>query len=166
MDLDIETTIAQLSRASVPELRSQYLELFGEMPNSHNRTWLVRRLAWRIQMLQEGDLSQRAIDRAGELANEADLRVAAPSRRTTGGSPSIGGRDRRLPPPGSLLTRAYKGKQVQVQVLAEGFEFAGRVYGSLSAVATAISGQHANGYLFFGLVPRRRNTPAAKRRTP
>jgi hypothetical protein len=57
--------------------------------------------------------------------------------------------DRRLPPPGTILTRPYKGQLVQVQVLTEGFAYAGRVYASLSAVAKAITGSHCNGYLFF-----------------
>ena len=59
--------------------------------------------------------------------------------------------DDRLPPPGSVLTRKYKGGSVQVKVLADGFEYAGQVYGSLSAVAKAVTGSHCNGFLFFRL---------------
>ena len=57
--------------------------------------------------------------------------------------------DPRLPAPGTILTRPYKGQLVQVQVLTEGFAYGGRVYPSLSAVAKAITGSHTNGYLFF-----------------
>jgi hypothetical protein len=57
--------------------------------------------------------------------------------------------DKRLPPLGTILTRAYKGQLVQVQVLTEGFAYGGRVYASLSAVAKAITGSHTNGFLFF-----------------
>ena len=57
--------------------------------------------------------------------------------------------DDRLPPPGTVLTRKYKGQVLQVQVLDQGFEYDGSVYGSLSAVAKAITGSHCNGYYFF-----------------
>jgi hypothetical protein len=57
--------------------------------------------------------------------------------------------DPRLPPPGTILTRSYKGQLVQVQVLTAGFAYGGRVYASLSAVAKAITGSHCNGFLFF-----------------
>ena len=57
--------------------------------------------------------------------------------------------DYHLPPPGTILTRPYKGQQLHVQVLTDGFAYAGRVYASLSAVAKAATGSHCNGYLFF-----------------
>ena len=59
--------------------------------------------------------------------------------------------DDRLPPPGSVLTRAYKGGTVQVKVLPHGFEHARDVYHSLSAVAKAVTGSHCNGFRFFQL---------------
>ena len=58
-------------------------------------------------------------------------------------------RDARLPPPGTIITRDYKGRQLQVQVLQRGLEYDGQVYKSLSAVAKAITGSHCNGHLFF-----------------
>jgi len=54
-----------------------------------------------------------------------------------------------LPPPGTLLTRVYKGQTLQVRILLHGFEFGGVVYPSLSAVAKAITGSHTSGFLFF-----------------
>ena len=51
--------------------------------------------------------------------------------------------------PGTILTRDYKGQTLQVEVLAEGFAYAGQVYKSLSAVARAITGAHCNGFHFF-----------------
>jgi hypothetical protein len=59
--------------------------------------------------------------------------------------------DGRLPPPGTVITRRYKGAVLQVQVLAEGFEYAGEVFTSLSAVAKEITGSHCNGFHFFRL---------------
>ena len=60
-------------------------------------------------------------------------------------------RDSRLPMPGSVITKDYKGKRITVQVLEDGFEYDGCVYKSLSAVAKAVTGSHWNGLLFFHL---------------
>src|SRR5262249_10509171 len=121
-----------------------------------NRTWLVKRIVWRLQALAEGDLSERARRRAAELARDADLRLNPPQGKanTTTPPPSEPASipapvDARLPPPGTTLTRPYKGQLMQVQVLTEGFAYGGRVYASLRAVAKAITGSHTNGYLFF-----------------
>ena len=57
--------------------------------------------------------------------------------------------DDRLPPPGTIITRPYKGAVLHVKVLAKGFEYEGNEYHSLSAVAKAITGSHCNGFLFF-----------------
>ena len=59
--------------------------------------------------------------------------------------------EQRLPPPGTILSRTYKGEVLQVRVLDRGFEFEGTVYGSLSAVAKKITGGHCNGHAFFRL---------------
>ena len=60
------------------ELRTRYAEVFGETTQAGHRTWLTKRIAWRLQALAEGDLSGRARRRAAELANDADLRLAPP----------------------------------------------------------------------------------------
>jgi hypothetical protein len=133
-------------------------QVFGEYARTNNRTWVLRRLAWRLQALAEGDLSERARLRAAELANDADLRMspprvgpatAPPERTTTVGLQSKA--DGRLPPPGTIITRLYKGQTLQVQVLPQGFEYQGEVYRSLSAVARAVTSSHVNGFLFFRL---------------
>jgi hypothetical protein len=62
--------------------------------------------------------------------------------------------DPRLPPPGATLTRLYKGRQLRVTVLHNGFAYEGRVFASLSALAKAITGSHCNGFLFFRLTQR------------
>ena len=60
-------------------------------------------------------------------------------------------RDKRLPVPGSVISKVYKGDIINVNVLDKGFEYNGTVYRTLSSVSGAITGQHWNGYLFFGL---------------
>ena len=144
--------------AATPERRPTAATLRRSFRRSHrasNRTWLVKLIAWRLQALAEGDLSERARRRAAELARDSDLRLNPPQSKahTTTPPPEDvcipAPIDRRLPPPGTILTRPYKGQLVQVQVLTEGFAYAGRVYASLSAVAKAITGSHCNGYHFF-----------------
>jgi hypothetical protein len=108
-----------------------------------------------MQALSEGDLSERARRRAAELARDADLRLNPPQHKENKTTPSEepvmipAPVDHRLPPPGTILTRPYKGQLVQVQVLTEGFAYGGRVYPSLSAVAKVITGSHCNGFHFF-----------------
>ena len=149
--------LAALGRLSVTQLQARHAELFGEATTARHKTWLIRRLAWRLQALAEGDLSERARHRAAELARDADLRLRPPKTTTAAtqhdGQPPAGrgAANHRLPPPGTVLTRPYKGQVLQVQVLEQGFAFNGQVYRSLSAVAKAITGAHYNGFLFFRL---------------
>jgi hypothetical protein len=155
MELNVVNEVAALQRLTIAQLRQRFAELFGEATHAGNRTWLVKRIAWRMQALAEGDLSERARRRAAELARDADLRLISPRRQTTATTvapepvPIAAPVDHRLPPPGSLLARPYKGLLVQVQVLTEGFAYSGRVYPSLSAVAKAVTGSHTNGFHFF-----------------
>jgi hypothetical protein len=154
VEVNIVTEVAALQRLSVGQLRQRFAELFGEATLASNRTWLIKRIAWRLQALAEGDLSERARRRDAELARDADLRLNPPRSKTTTMPPPEPAAtpapvDRRLPPPGTILTRPYKGQLAQVQVLTDGFAYAGRVYPSLSAVAKAITGCHCNGYHFF-----------------
>ena len=159
MQFHIAKEITVLQRMTIRELRVKYAEVFGEETRATNRTWLIKRIAWRLQALAEGGLSERAQRRAAELANDADLRTTIPkaafaekiSAATLGVKAFATSRDPRLPMSGTVITRKYKGNMLQVKVLDEGFEFAGMVYPSLSAVAKAITGSHCNGFHFFGL---------------
>jgi hypothetical protein len=155
--------IAALERMTVGQLQKRYADIFGEPARSGNRQWLLRRVAWRIQALAEGDLAARAIERsrerARELARDADLRLRPPGVPVTSANHNgtvVTGRlaiqrDERIPPPGTVLARRFKGHEYKVTVLPNGFEYDGEVYRSLSAVAHAISGSYWNGLLFFGL---------------
>src|SRR5919112_1074159 len=77
----VEQTVAALGRMTVGQLREQYLEVFGEPSRSGSRDFLLKRLAWRIQSLAEGTLSERARRRAEELARDADVRLTLPRAR-------------------------------------------------------------------------------------
>ena len=153
MNAKLSEAIVALTQMSGVALRERYAELFGDATQVGNRAWLVRRIAWRLQAQAEGGLSERARRRAAELANETDLRYNPPPAQTNGTPPALC----RLPAPGRVLTRPYKGRTLEVTVLKRGFEYQGNVYPSLSAVAKAITGSHCNGYLFFRL-PKTKET--------
>jgi len=78
MSNTIAQELAELQQMSVGELQTKYVEVFGETTNGRHRTWLQKRIAWRIQANASGGLSDRARERATQLVNESDLRVTAP----------------------------------------------------------------------------------------
>jgi hypothetical protein len=152
--------IEQLRQATVRELQGRYFELFGQRSRSNHKQFLFRRIAWRLQALAYGDLSEKARRQALALAQDADLRIKAPAHlvgsaqtvlKATLTSRRKAGRDERLPAPGSFLRREFKGQLVLVQVLASGFQYQDRIYRSLSAVARQATGTHWNGFAFFHL---------------
>jgi len=161
--LKVGKMVSELRGMTVGELRRRYAEVFGEQTRSFHKDYLVRRIAWRMQANAEGGLPERARRRALEIADDADLRMRAPgpARAPTNAEPAphepVATRrldvppDERLPMPGALLTREYKGRTINVRVLPNGFDYEGTVYRSLSAVAQAVTGAHWNGYLFFGI---------------
>jgi hypothetical protein len=161
---NLSLQIAQLRKMTVRELRVQYRKVFGRETVTRHKQHLVRRIAWRLQVLTEGDISHRARKLAMEIAARADLRVTVPAdviRAAKAGEslpdePVIEIAESRLHLiPGSTLTRVYQGRTLTVKVLEDGFEFEGEQFSSLSAVARAATGTRWNGLLFFGLVERK-----------
>ena len=151
---NIPAQIAQLQRMSVAELREKWRELYGEEPRVTNRTWLWKRLAWRIQELEYGGLSDAALKRLEELMPTAELALRSPPGSLKDNAPATVEhqvRDKRIPPAGTVLLRKYKDQAIAVTVLEDGFEWEGREYRSLSAVAKEVTGSHLNGVRFFHL---------------
>ena len=162
MSIAIECELSRMRHMALGELRARFVELFGEPPRSRHKEHLVRRIAWRLQALTEGDLSQRARRRAAELASDADLRLGPlreKSKATVSTAAKTAARDERLPMPGTILVRQYAGRMLQVQVLERGFEYDGQIYKSLTAVAKAVTGKHWNGYHFFFGPSKQRGIP-------
>lgn len=157
MALNVGKEIADLKKMSVVGLREKYAEVFGECTTSRHKEFLVRRIAWRLQANAEGDLSERARSWAKELAADSDVRLTAPKKKAspTNGHTTVSAihlsQDDRLPMPGAVIARRYKGAELEVRVLPDGFEFEGDVYRTLSAVAKKVTGTHWNGYHFFRL---------------
>jgi Protein of unknown function (DUF2924) len=164
--LSLAAQIAQLRQLKVRQLRARYREVFGQETATAHKQHLVRRIAWRLQALAEGDISDRARKRAMAISLDADLRVTVPAevieiagRRDMPRLPARPSADsssesRPQLVPGARLTRVYQGRKVTATVLEDGFEFEGERYTSLSAVARAATGTRWNGLLFFGLVER------------
>jgi hypothetical protein len=118
--------IENLRRESLATLREKYREVFQEETRSRHREHLFRRIAWRLQALAEGDLSERARGRAQQIARDADLRAVAPRDFFTVGGESVqttrgdrNRRDSRLPLRGTVLSRKWKGRTLLVEVLGK-----------------------------------------------
>jgi hypothetical protein len=139
MTTAILTQVAALPTMPTPNLKAMWRELTGTEPPPYNRTFLVKRLAYRLQELAFGGLSVQAERRLDDLVGELD------------GKKKPKAKDMSAPVAGTKLIREWQGVLHEVTALAEGFEYQGRRYQSLSAVARAITGTRWNGPLFFGL---------------
>jgi Protein of unknown function (DUF2924) len=155
MDEELRQEIGRLRHSKVKELRLRYRELFGEESGSANRMHLFRRVAWRLQARDAGELSEQARQRAAQLADDVDLRVRAPRDfwrlLDSAGKEAAQRRDPRLPLPGTDVKRRYRGKEILVRVEEDGFTYNKKRFSSLSAIAYEVTGTRWNGYLFFRL---------------
>ncbi len=147
----IITRIAALKTTPTPELRTLWRDLFETEPPRQNRRFLESRLAYRIQELEYGELKPATVERLEALGEALDGGKAEVRRQRIDDRPIAGTR----------LIREYQGVEHCVTVLADGFEYQGRPYKSLSAIARAITGTRWNGWVFFGV----RRVVTRKRRT-
>lgn len=160
MELNITKEIATMQRQSVNDLRDRYHAVFGEDTRARNKQWLIKRIAWKLQANEEGDISERARRLAMEIAQSTDIRTSAPKIRSrptkqtceTATTFITLPADSRLPMAGTVLVKSYKGRSVQVRVLPNSFEYEGEQYKSLTAIARIVTGQkNINGFHFFKL---------------
>ena len=96
-----------------------------------------------------GGLSDEAREKLQSLIKEYDPINHKVSSSTPEVAKKKEGRDRRLPIPGTILTKEYKGTKYEVKALEKGFEFKNKSYKSLTAIAKEITGAHWNGFFFF-----------------
>jgi hypothetical protein len=160
-EIDLDAELAALGRMNARELRQRHLELFCEAARSFHREYLMRQIAWRLQAKQEGGLDEGTRQYALAIARDCPraVRIAQnAARRQNGLSPEArataklrSGHDSRVPVPGSLLVKEIRGETQVVTVLRDGFEYGGRKFTSLSAIAQQITGTKWNGLRFFGL---------------
>ena len=147
-DHNIPARLAALKTTPTAELKSKWRELFDSEPPPFNRRYLETRLAYRIQELAYGGLKPdtvRRLERIGEEPAGGDRRK---SRLRADLTPIVGTR----------LIRDWQGTEHVVTVTSDGFDWQGRPYKSLSAIARAITGTRWNGWVFFGLKSRRANS--------
>jgi hypothetical protein len=137
--------IAALKTTPTAKLKEQWTALFHIPPPPYNRRFLESRLAYRIQELAYGGLKPETVRRLEQLGEQLDGGNIAVRR--------VRGSD--IPIAGTRLIREYQGVEHTVTVMADGYEWQGRPYKSLSAIARAITGTRWNGLLFFGLKNRR-----------
>ena len=141
---DVLGRLAALQSAPIGHLKQQWRDLFGKEPPPFNRAYIQSRLAYRIQELAYGGLKPETRARLEALGEQLDggnvvlRRIRADSR----------------PLPGTRLIREYDGVQHVVTIRADDFEYEGRPYRSLSAIARHITGTRWNGWTFFGLKGR------------
>ena len=137
--------VAALKAMPTPQLKEQWQALFDTPPPPYNRRFLESRLAYRIQELAYGGLKPETVRRLEALGEQLDGGNIA-VRKVRGSDQPIAG---------TRLLRAYQGVEHTVTVMQDGFEWQGRPYKSLSAIARAITGTRWNGLVFFGLKNRR-----------
>ncbi len=152
-DNSLITEIMSLKKASLEEIKAKYAEVFGQdSPASNNKIFLWRKIAYRLQEKQYGGLPEATQSRIAELIDRYDPvnnKSLRPITEPETGKRNTSARDRRLPIPGAIMKKEYKGRLYEVKVLEKGFEYKGQVYKTLSSIAKAITGAHWNGFLFF-----------------
>jgi hypothetical protein len=145
----IPARLAALKTMPTPDLKQQWRDLFDAEPPTFNRRYLESRLAYRIQELSLGGLKPETVRRLELLGEQFDGGKGATRRIHL---------DRDRPITGTRLLREWQGVEQVVTVTALGFEWEGRSYTSLSAIARAITGTRWNGWVFFGLKNHRGRT--------
>ena len=137
--------IAALKTTPTPDLKKQWRDLFETEPPPYNRRFLESRLAYRIQELAYGGLKPETVQRLEALGEQLDGGNIVLRRTRADDKPIAGTR----------LIREWQGVEHTVTVLQAGYEWQGRPYRSLSAIARAITGTRWNGWVFFGLKNQR-----------
>jgi hypothetical protein len=142
--IDIAAELVRLEALRNFELRGVWRRLHHmQPPKSLSRELLLRGITYKIQERAFGGLSKsilRKLIGTEPEASSIENRRAAP--RTT-------------VEPGTRLVREWNGNTHTVLVHADGVEWRGQRYRSLSVVAREITGAHWSGPLFFGLTSKK-----------
>ncbi|HEY9092862.1 DUF2924 domain-containing protein [Parasphingorhabdus sp.] len=137
--------LAALKDMTVRELKGEWQALMGSPAPNNSRPFLERRIAYRIQELTFGGITKPTRQLLDALADEVEGKKVRKSMISDPRNPVIGTR----------LVREWDGTEHTITVLKDGFDWQGRRYKSLSAVARDITGTQWNGYRFFGLRERK-----------
>jgi hypothetical protein len=157
MDENIASQIATLKNTPLLGLQNKYKELFDTQETPcDNKVYLLKRIAYKLQEVKYGGLSDAIKTRiSGLMAKYDPVNNKALRPQVTSAGKEVRSlpfiRDKRLPIPGTVFTKKYKGQVIQVKVLEKGFEYNNTFYKSLSSLAYEVTRAHWNGYDFFGL---------------
>jgi Protein of unknown function (DUF2924) len=145
--------IQELEAMTVKELQRKHLELFGTSTRSKHKQQLFKRLAWRVQELKWGGLSDDLLQRLREIEDDRDARFLPPRKPSERMEVVEVPRrpQKSVPVPGTVVEREYEGELHRVTILDKGVSYRGKQYRSLSGVANAITGTNWSGPRFFGL---------------
>lgn len=127
----VNTEVRALERLDLEGLRSAWRERYGPAPKLRSRELLGLMLAWRIQAEAFGGLD--SVTRRKLKTETSGVRSSLDLA------------------PGTVLTREWQGVPETVRRTETGYEWRGRTYRSLTAVARAMTGGQRSGPLFFGL---------------
>ncbi len=154
MSESIAAQVMSLQKMTVFELRVEWEKVFGEPTKQRHRVYLWKRLARELQKDQLPKLT--AEEEAQVTEYRKQIRKMPPDKWFPGKQrkskrPTKCTRSNRTPPPGTVISREYKGRQISVKVLADGFEYQGKVFKSISKIASEVTGTSWNGFTFFRL---------------
>lgn len=151
--MQIAAQVQALQHCGTGELRRKYRELFGEDARSWNRAYLLRRIAWRLQEMAYGGVSERARQRLSELVDESLVRTRPTPAFCQGVNAMLPDTRAKTATKcatvGTIFRRVYKGREIVAQVVDQGVLCDGTVYPSLTALVHAITGTHCSGPAFF-----------------
>ena len=157
MKENITDNIETLKSATLPTIQERYKELFNvaEAPCA-NKPYLIKKITYRLQEMACGGLSDEAKAQIAELIEKYDPinnKALRPQVVSAGKNvvsiPFM--RDKRLPIPGTVIHKKYKGEDIHIKILDKGFEYKDKYYRSLTAIAFELTGAHWNGFAFFNL---------------
>ena len=152
MGAELSQKIEALKEMPLKALQGAYSGYFpGKKHLPTNRTYLLHRIAYKLQELEYGELSALGKAKLEELMDSYDPINNASMKPQSTSLAFIAKRDARLPLSGTVITKNYKGTKIQVKALERGFEYNGKMYKSLTAIAREITGAHWNGFMFFNL---------------
>ena len=145
--------ISNLPTLTMADIKLLWRRLFHAENPTHNRQFLERRIAYKLQEIEFRKVDPALLDRnqrrVENLIETGKVKTRDPDYR---------------PVAGTMLTREYQGREYRVIASADGnYNFNGKTFQSLSQIAREITGTRWSGPVFFGLKARgKKKSPMKK----
>lgn len=154
--IDVGNIQKELNTLSMKDLRARFSHYYSYTPQTRKKSHLVSKILWAIQRDAFGDISAETREKALRIANDRDVRERFPTPQPAPPKADEQAQSVSYTPsmemlPGTTLKRIHKGREIRATVLENGFEWDGRWFKSLSAIAREATGTQWNGKLFFGV---------------